>query len=364
MTKTPAKTGSSTPRARSRGRSRPRSTSMASPTTATSTRTSEIHVRRFDADRTDTVLTLEEALADAPDERQLLWIDVQGTFDPDVATRLADRFALDDRTKVALERPSDRPSLTIHGTYFHVRVAAEPTGVGRDRSAWVDVVAGANNVVISRHSGPLAFLGDVDAQMDADSSVGVFTSATFVALLLDGAVTSYFGAVDAIEDEIDDLDARSLLREERDDLLDELVTLRRRVSRLRRVLTDHRTVFASLGQTSMAQLVDDETGAAALVAVAKRFDDAISAVEDTREALIGSFDVFMTRTAQRTNDVMKILAVTTVLLLPGSLIAGLLGMNVSVPVNKDDPSSFWFIVVGVVVLAAVIVGVARVRRWL
>jgi magnesium transporter len=326
--------------------------------------TSGIHVRRFDADRTDRVLTIEEALAEAPDERQLLWIDVQGTLEPDVAARLADRFALNERTRVALDRPGDRPSLTIHGSYFHVRVAAEPTGAERDRSAWVDIVAGVNNVVISRHSGPVAFFGDLDERMDADSSVGVFTSATFVALLLDGAVTTYFGAVDAIEDEIDDLDARSLLRADQDDQLDDLVTLRRRVSRLRRVLTDHRTVFASLGQTSLAQLVDDEAGASALVAVSKRFDDAIASVEDTRAALIGSFDVFMTRTAQRTNDVMKILAITTVLLLPGSLIAGLLGMNVSIPLSKDDPMAFWYVVVGVVILAVVVVAVARVRRWL
>jgi Mg2+ and Co2+ transporter CorA len=114
----------------------------------------------------------------------------------------------------------------------------------------------------------------------------------------------------------------------------------------------------------MASLVDDEAGAAALGAVGKRFDDAIAAVEDSREALIGSFDVFMTRTAQRTNDIMKILAMTTVLLLPGSLIAGLLGMNVSIPLDKDNPLSFWIVIVGVLALAVVIVVFARVRRWL
>ena len=60
-----------------------------------------------------------------------------------------------------------------------------------------------------------------------------------------------------------------------------------------------------------------------------RFEDALRSVEDSRDLLLGSFDVFMTRTAQRTNDMMKVLALATVLLLPGSLIAGLLGMNVT-----------------------------------
>ena len=48
----------------------------------------------------------------------------------------------------------------------------------------------------------------------------------------------------------------------------------------------------------------------------------------------------MTRTAQRTNDVVKVLTFATILLLPGSLVAGLLGMNVVVPLGKDDPLSF------------------------
>lgn len=337
---------------------------MATPTRATSARKSEIHVRRFDADRTDTVLTLDEALAEAPAERQLLWIDVLGTLAPEESSRIAERFELDRRTRAALEEPGDSPALAIHGTYFHVRVATEPTGSARDEPTWFDVVAGSNNVVISRHTEPAKFLGDIDSRMDADSSVGALESASFVALLLDSVVTTYFAAVDAVEDEIDDLDARSLVRGDQDDLLDDLVTLRRRVSRLRRILTDQRSVFASLGQASLAQLLDDQAGAAALVAIGERFDDAITAVNDSREALIGSFDVFMTRTAQRTNDVMKILAVTTVLLLPGSLIAGLLGMNVSIPLDKDSPLSFWFVVGGVVILAILIVGLARVRRWL
>ena len=68
--------------------------------------------------------------------------------------------------------------------------------------------------------------------------------------------------------------------------------------------------------------------------------------------------------AQSTNDVMKVLTLTTVLLLPGSMIAGLLGMNVNVPLNKDDPGSFWLVVAAIAVLAVAIIVIARARRWL
>jgi magnesium transporter len=146
-------------------------------------------------------------------------------------------------------------------------------------------------------------------------------------------------------------------------LLEDLVELRRRIARLRRLLTDQRGLFASLAGPDVAQVVGTDA-AEALKAVSGRFESALSAVEDTRDVLLGSFDVIMARTGQRTNDVMKILALATVLLLPGSLIAGLLGMNVAVPLGKDDAASFWIVVGGVVLLAIVILGVARYRRWL
>ena len=53
-----------------------------------------------------------------------------------------------------------------------------------------------------------------------------------------------------------------------------------------------------------------------------RYADAMAAVESARDLVLGSFNVYATRTAQRTNDTMKVLTLVTVLLLPGSLIAG------------------------------------------
>ena len=47
--------------------------------------------------------------------------------------------------------------------------------------------------------------------------------------------------------------------------------------------------------------------------------------------LIGTFDVHMTRTAQRTNDIVRVLTWTSVILLPAVVLAGIMGMNFKVP---------------------------------
>ena len=123
-------------------------------------------------------------------------------------------------------------------------------------------------------------------------------------------------------------------------------------------------MFASLADADFTEVAGDHESAPAFQAVATRFEGAFAAVGSAREAILGSFDIYMTRTAQRTNDVMKVLALATVLLLPGSMIAGLLGMNVIVPLDKDSPMSFWVVVGGVTLLAITILAIARTRRWL
>jgi Mg2+ and Co2+ transporter CorA len=321
-----------------------------------------IRARVFDADRRDEVLELEQALRTDVTPRQLLWIDIEGNLDEEEGERFAKRFALEWRTRRALQRALDQPFIGVHGEYVHVRVAAEPDPV-RSTTAWLDIIAG-ENVVITSHQRPIGFLVDFDDRIEADTNLGTLGSATFLAALLDADITSYHAAVDRIEDEVDVLDTHSLGDDSRRGLLNDLVALRRRIARLRRLLADHRAVFAALASPDLAGIPAGDDGRAALTAVSSRFDGAMGAVEDSREVLLGSFEVYMTRTAQRTNEVMKVLTLATVLLLPGSMVAGLLGMNVIVPLDKDNPMSFWFVVIAIAVLAAGIIMAARARRWL
>ena len=322
-----------------------------------------VHARLFDSDRSDRRLTWDELLSIEPTDRQLLWVDITGDVDPDEAAQLAERFSLGRRARGGLEVEVSEPMLRLQGPYLHARVAAEPDARAPSSAAWLDLIA-TPNVTISQPRHEIGFMADVDDRIRGDTALGILTSIEFFAAILDATITSYHRVVDAFEDDVDRLDAQALRGDDRQELLGDLVRARRRIARLRRLLADHRTVFASLSSPEVTKFVDDPETAALLQSVGNRFDGALGAVEDSREALLGSFDVFMSRTAQRTNEVMKVLTLATVLLLPGSMIAGLLGMNVVVPLGKDDPMSFWFVVIAIALLAAAIVAVARARRWL
>ena len=83
---------------------------------------------------------------------------------------------------------------------------------------------------------------------------------------------------------------------------------------------------------------------------------------DARESTVGSFDVLIARTGHRTNDIMKILTLTSVILLPGALIAGVMGMNFKVEIFEAT-WLFYVVLALILAIAFVTAGVAKFRGW-
>jgi Mg2+ and Co2+ transporter CorA len=71
----------------------------------------------------------------------------------------------------------------------------------------------------------------------------------------------------------------------------------------------------------------------------------------------------MTRTAQRTNDIMRILTWASVTLLPAGVLAGVMGMNFQAGFF-ERPGGFWVVVAAMVVMVGATLLVARRRGWL
>ena len=83
---------------------------------------------------------------------------------------------------------------------------------------------------------------------------------------------------------------------------------------------------------------------------------------DAREAIVGSFDVLIARGGHRTNEIMKVLTLTSVILLPGALIAGVMGMNFKVGLF-DEPMLFWVVVAAIAAIAPVTIFLAKSWKW-
>ena len=315
----------------------------------------------FDADRTDRPIELTPRTITDLKDRQLLWIDVQADPGSGAVATLLRLLPLD---ALAAERLSDstlRPNIRLAGTYFQLRVLAVATDRGRDHPTTLDLIAGTN-FVLTVHSEPIGSLVDFRERLERDTAVGQLDSGAFVAVLLDGLVTGYLELSDELEATVDRLDEQALRPSGRADLLGAMVALRHRIAAARRMLTSHREVVSALARADFAAIAGT-SATSHFQALAERFEHAIDAVDGSRESLVGTFDIHISRTSQRTNEIMKILTIVSVLLLPAGVISGFMGMNEQPPFSTDDPLVFWVVLIVIATVALVTVALLRARRW-
>jgi magnesium/cobalt transport protein CorA len=316
----------------------------------------------YDAQGSDREVTVDASTIEGLGEHELLWVDV--VLEHEAATgSLSEWFGIEsDDIEQALQ-PGRRPKLEAVDGYLHLNavIVAESAP---DRFEPTDIHAFVSrNWIVTTHHSALDLVEEFNRPIKGETEIGQLNGPIFLANLLDWALTGYFRVIEALEDHVDDLDEKLLSQEvEQDALLTKLVRLRRRITELRRLLAPHRDVLALLTQPD-SNVFTESDSSGQFQRVYDRLEKAIETTDNTREMLIGSFEVFMTQTAQRTNDVMKILTLVSVLLLPCAVIAGILGMNFKVSFF-DDPRLFWVAIGIMVALAGTTLFVARRAHWI
>ncbi|HUP27018.1 MAG TPA: CorA family divalent cation transporter [Chloroflexia bacterium] len=314
----------------------------------------------FDADGQDQEVQVSESLISNLSQRHILWIDVEG-HDEQELTEVGRLIHLHRQSLRNLLNPIGRPRLDIYGEYFQVNVVAIRQKDRHYEPLELDLFSGPNYVVTFHHE-PIEFLNNFNEQIQGDTQIGQLNAASFLAALLDWHISSYFGVLDRLEDDVDDLDEVALLKPADRAFLRRLVDLRRRVSEVRQMLAPHREVFAALARPDFEAIAATES-AAHFRALEDRLDRALDAVEHAREMIIGTFELFMTGTSQSTNETMKVLTVVTVLVGAMGVIAGIMGMNFQADFFSSGTEGFYAVLGGMIVLLVLILVIARWRKW-
>jgi magnesium transporter len=316
----------------------------------------------FDRDTADRIDDLEKGV-DRLKGNRLLWIALRDPVEQDIS-EVQDALELNGRsTQRLIDHPAE-PCVDYEEGRMHLTVYAASVSDGETSVIPIECLLG-ERFILTSHDDEIEVLEDFRERAEnGQGSIGTLDAPSFAAVLLGWVVAGYVRAFEQIESELDELDAHVMSSSANDaqDSLDRLVALRRSIGELRRTLRPHREVIQSLGHPEL-DVLSSEKSAERFRELERRLTQALDAARDAKESTLGSFDVLNARTTDRTNEIMKVLTLVTVILLPATVLGGIMGMNFEVSLF-DVAWLFWVVIAGMLGIAALVLSMARARRWI
>ncbi|MFC1944339.1 magnesium transporter CorA family protein [Chloroflexota bacterium] len=229
-------------------------------------------------------------------------------------------------------------------------------------SSQVSIFQG-EDYLISLHDGSLKPLVKqfVDCEMNEDAKMENMgrSSAYLLYLILDRLVTYGFPILFKIGENIDTVEEKVFGTKAREAVRD-ISMLRRDVIAYRRIIRPQTEAFEFLESTEWPLLKEDpDVYFGDLADHSRKIRDTL---DEYKEVLEGLNDTNNTLASFHTNQVIRVLTIISTIMLPLTLIASILGMNIY-PMPVDEPLALAAVVVAMILLVAGMLAFFRYKRW-
>lgn len=314
--------------------------------TQTSDADASVRAILYDAAGHDREVPLDSIEIDTLGKEQLLWVDLTDR----------ERVLLPRELQAALGAVDNVGSLEIFDQFYRFGIPLrEPP------KSCLRFAVGQSWVVTASESRPKFF----DEFLEADQGEtlkGRMTATALIASLVMRHLDGFREDIASVDVAIDKLDETILRGREKRSPLTSLAALRRKLSNLRSILTDQRSVIHGLIAPDFLAHVSD-ADREFLVEVNRVFERLEDDIARARETVIGSFELYASRVAQDTNQLIKVLTIATVITGVIGAVAGVFGMNFDTPVAHSGFPGFLLVTGAMIAVSLSIVGLAVWRRW-
>jgi magnesium transporter len=296
-----------------------------------------------------------------PSSGVVFWVDLAGPTQEE-GRILSDVFHFHPLSVEDALSSLQFPKIEAYPGYLYVVLHGIDIEGGKHEFATrdIDFFLGANYLV-TIHDGrsrSIARLRDLCDQHDRVLGEG---PAALMHRIVDAMVDHYRPTVEAIESRIDDLEEEAFMG--RQDVVRHVLGLRRDLGFMRRILTPQRDVIGRLARREFPAIGDE---------MAYRFRDVYDhVVRSSEEAILfqdrvtGVLEVNLAAVSNRLNKVMQVLTVMSTIFLPLTVLTGMWGMNIDLPLLPGGrPMQFWWI--GLIMLGIIVtmLVVFRRRGWI
>ncbi len=316
-----------------------------------------VHALLLDGEGGARSLTTAEVRAWQP-QQGIIWLHFDFTAS---ATRdwLEGSLNLPEIVVDALLSEETRPRSTVidKGLLMSLRGVNLNPGANPEDMVSIRLWAEESRIVSTRRRRLLS-VEDLAESMLAGN--GPASTADLLIELCDRLVWRVNGTVDQFEDEVADLESRSLEQED-SDLRRDLATLRRQTIAVRRYLAPQREALNRLSMERLRWFSDADR-----MQIREITDRLIRNIEDLdalRERAGVTQEELTNRIAEQMNNRMYVLSIVAAIFLPLGTLTGLLGVNVGGIPGAEHPLGFPIFVILLVLIVAIEFVWFRRKKW-
>lgn len=293
------------------------------------------------------------------DETNVVWVDLQGETDEgrsEAKDILLNIFKFHPLTVEDCLETRNQPKVEGFEHYLYFIVHGIKPGQTHPANFLTKELDGylGNNFVVTFHVERFRSIKSAKQHIRSSPFVCQRGPAFLLQRILDELVDLYMPIVDDFDLEINSLEERVLgMRKSNNMILGEIMDLRRSVARLKRISSRQLEVLYRMSHGEFPQIPTT------VIPFFRDVHDHLVRISDLAEGyrdLVSSlFDIHFAVVGNRTNDVMKTLAVMSSIILPLSLIAGIYGMNFEHMPELKTRSGYFFTLgaMGLITLALI-----------
>lgn len=297
-----------------------------------------------------------------PDSKITLWVDLAAPT-PDEASILRDVFHFHELAIEDSLAESHHPKVESYGAFLYVILHGIDFEAAKHRFAThdADFFVGPNYLV-TVHDGTSRSIAEMRGVCERNEHVLTNGPVTLLHRIVDTMVDNYLPEVEKLADRLEQLEHR-VFDEPNENLVKPILSLKRDVASLRRVLLPQRDVVGRLARREFSVITEQ---------LSYRFRDVYDhLVRLTDESMLfhdrlsSLLDAHLTSVSTRLNQVMKVLTVIATIFMPLTVLTGMWGMNVPLPAFPGgEGTQFWWVLALMLVTTGAMLWLFRLRRWM
>lgn len=305
-------------------------------------------------------IAIEEAGEWAGKDGHVVWI---GLFEPDVALlrRVQKQFHLHDLAIEDAEHAHQRPKLEQYGEALFVVARTAQMVEGRIAFGETHIFVGRGYVVSVRHGASTSYAAVRQHWETCPISLAKGTDFILYAIL-DFIVDNYMPVLEAIHDEVEEIEDRVLARPMGRDDIERLYMLRRDLLRLRNAIGPLVEVCRRLGNTELPQIDRD------MEPLFRDVTDHVRTVQEKidslREVLAFAFEASLLVGQSQENAITKRLASWAAILAVPTALAGIYGMNFKNMPELETTYGYFVVLAAIITTCSVLFWRFKRNGWL